>query len=483
VFWADLGPQMYYEHLGSLVVVSARDGRVLIHVPTFTWPMVDGHGPPFLRSAGAFNSQRYRVLARGGSATLAAPDARTATRMKRSRAARFVEGRRPAARIAANASQCMVVLGPPDGVGVSATLNPFQWIDHLNDAQQMSRLASQKLGVRVYSATDLGSLNSALGNAVGGGCTDVMLFITGEGFGSPTLEVPPALQDWVGGAKVIGSTPQAKTEVAPGQTITDKQLADALKRAYDAAPANAKPQYTIVIQQCFGGRMIPGLQGTPGLAAVAVSSDPNSEAARNAVAGASPFVNSMTDGLQNAFGAAGGKISWPDAVAQAFGYIVWSDGTQDDPQLLVNGKLLSARDSRTVGVHVWLMTLLGPGSITLAPPGTTYSISQPQSPIQFSLFEPLGTTLTLTATPRAGYYFDGWESGSECGTDQNFPSDKNPYTCTVNQNTLTTVQPDTFRVQMSAVFEKCPPPGTFVFNPPATEVAACPGLKTQQTTR
>jgi hypothetical protein len=36
---------------------------------------------------------------------------------------------------------------------------------------------------------------------------------------------------------------------------------------------------------------------------------------------------------------------------------------------------------------------------------------------------------------------------------------------------------------MSAVFEKCPPPGTFVFNPPATEVAACPGLKTQQTTR
>ena len=105
------------------------------------------------------------------------------------------------------------------------------------------------------------------------------------------------------------------------------------------------------------------------------------------------------------------------------------------------------------------------GSLTVTPPGLTVTDLIPHNPI---FDAPLGSTIHAEAHPTDGQsYFAGWE-GSQCGIERPDWTEAPTWDCTVGyENAL-----DWFVVMVVAHFDKCPPPGTFVFGPART----CPGV-------
>src|SRR5581483_4890270 len=117
-----------------------------------------------------YDSSRYRVLARGGGASMAS--VRSVARPSR---------RAPVAVAAAGSgARCMIIVGPPPSVlNTSNPLTMFSWGGHLNDADAMAQLA-QRMGVPSRRAYSLADLQDELGSASAQGCTDVLVFMTGE---------------------------------------------------------------------------------------------------------------------------------------------------------------------------------------------------------------------------------------------------------------------------------------------------------------
>lgn len=493
LYWADLQPENYFDHVGSLVVVAVRSGRVLLHEPTLTWPMVDGRTVAFLRSARAYDSRRYRVFARGGGASLAALDRpRLVSQAAFSRRAGW---RWPVAFPAAGAAaRCVIVVGPPPNV--LDTFNPltmFTWGGHLNDAEQMVALA-QQIGLPSRRAYNLRELRDELASAPAQGCTDVLVFITGEGSPAP-VAVPARFRRVLGGRQYLPvyGDQEPNIELAPdGTKITAKQLAAALKGAYDGAPAGAKPSYTLMIQECFGGRMLDAVGRVTGVSAVATSSSPNTEASRypsGIPRGASPWVNEMTDGILRSINATGKIISWGDTVGQAFNGL---PGSEDTPQLDVQGKILSkplppscsAQDAYAgtceapvgkIAVRVSVTSASednpgadGSGTVSVSPPGRTVEFPLSASgggPYYFYASE--GSSITFTADHGTGSYLDGiqTQNGASCdgnyddGTPSGYTDGGSPETCTFtvhgSQYIGTTYR---YSATVRAFFYPCPPP-------------------------
>ena len=515
LFWADLQPGYYFDHAGSLVLVAARGGRVLMHEPTLTWPLVDGRTPAFLRTRGGYDARRYRVLARGGGASQASLVATRALRPFPALRSPGVAALRPAAALrppavaaAGSGARCMIVVGPPPNV--LDTYNPLQmftWGGHLNDADQMAALA-QRLGVPVRRAYDLAQLRDELALAPQQGCTDVLVFITGEGSPAP-VAIPGPLRGVLGGRRyfpVYGSA-DPNVELGPnGGKITAAQLAQALQGAYSGAPAGAKPNFTLMLQQCFAGRMLDAVGKVTGVGAVATSSSATTEASRypsGIPRGASPWVNAMTDGLLSAAqGAAGKVLSWGDAVGQAFNSL---PASADIPQLDVHGTILSkapappqpacsaqaAYDelcqgpSGQVAVQVSVSTggdPTGAGTVTIQPPGETVSfplVSAAGGPWFFYAAE--GSAVTFTVNHAAGSYLDGiqTQNGARCdgqsddGTLSGQTNGGSPEICTFTVTggpALGTTL--AFSATVRAFFYPCPPAGT-IFSRPG-EMVDCP---------
>lgn len=522
LYWADLQPGYYFDHSGSLVVVAARGGRELMHEPTLTWPLVNGRTPAFLRTRHAYDSRRYRVLARGGGASEASlgawpggPPFPASVAAGRPGASEFgtaggtalsaaapgaptplaapAPGAPTALAAAGAGARCMVVVGPPPNV--LDTYNPLQmftWGGHLNDADQMAALA-QRLGVPVRRAYDLAQLRDELALAPQQGCTDVLVFITGEGSPAPG-EIPAPLRGVLGGRRyfpVYGNA-DPNVELGPnGDKITAAQLAQALQGAYSGAPAGAKPTFTLMLQECFAGRMLDAVGKVTGVGAVATSSSATTEASRypsGIPRGASPWVNAMTDGLLNAIdGAAGKVLSWGDAVGQAFGSL---PASADAPQLDVQGTILSkappqpscsAQDayfeqcqgpSGQVAVQVSVTSgsdATGAGTVTVSPPGETVTFplaTGAAGPWYFYAAE--GSAITFTANHIAGSYLDGiqTQNGARCdgqGDDGTLSGQVNggsPETCTftvTGHPALGTTY--AYSATVRAFFYPCPPPG------------------------
>jgi hypothetical protein len=497
VYWADLQPENYFDHVGSLVVVAVRSGRVLLHEPTLTWPLIDGRTAAFLRSAGAYDSRRYRVFARGGGASLASvqvPPIGAGARAVFSGRARV--GGPVAFPAAGRGGKCVIVVGPPRNVAdIRNPLTMFTWGGHLNDADQMAALA-QKLGLPSRRAYDLRELQDELASAPAQGCTDVLVFITGEGSPAP-VAIPPGLRDVLGGPRYLPvyGNPEPNIELAPdGTKITDKQLAAALKGAYDGAPAGAKPSYTLMIQECFGGRMLDAVGRLTGVSAVATSSAPNTEAARypkGFPSGASPWVNEMSDGILKAINT-GQARSWGDAVGQAFNGL---PGSEDTPQLDVQGKIISkpapppppscsAQDAYdgTCEAPVGMIAVAvrvtsgsegnnlanGSGTVSVSPPGRT--VEFPLSPSgggPYYFYAAEGSSITFTADHGSGSYLDGiqTQNGASCdgnnddGTPSGHTDGGSPATCTFtvhgSQYIGTTYR---YSATVRAFFYPCPPP-------------------------
>ncbi|MGB0093882.1 MAG: hypothetical protein WBP81_15295, partial [Solirubrobacteraceae bacterium] len=493
LYWADLQPESYFDHVGSLVVIAARSGRVLLHEPTLTWPVINGLTIAFLRSARAYNSRPYRVLARGSGASRVALDApRVGPEPGFSGRA---EWRWPVAYPAAgSAARCVIVVGPPPNV--LNTLNPltmFTWGGHLNDAEQMVALA-QRIGLPSRRAYNLRELQDELASAPAQGCTDVLVFITGEGSPAPAA-VPARLRGVLGGRKYfpVYGDQEPNIELAPdGRKITAKQLAAALKGAYERAPASAKPSYTLMIQECFAGRMLNAVGRVTGVSAVATSSSANTEASRypsGIPRGASPWVNEMTDGILRAINATGKIVSWGDTVGQAFNGL---PGSEDTPQLDVQGKILSkppppscsAQDAYSgacqapagmVAVAVSVTSAsqadpgaTGSGTVEVNPPGRTVEFPLSASdggPSYFYARE--GSSITFTADRGPGSYLDGiqTQNGARCdgsgddGTPSGHTDGGSPETCTFtvrgSQYIGTTYR---YSATVRAFFYPCPPP-------------------------
>jgi hypothetical protein len=319
----------------------------------------------------------------------------------------------------------MVVVGPPRNV-LNNPLSILTWGGHLNDADQMAALG-QTLGVPVTRAYSLSGIQAALNSAPQQGCTDILLFITGEGSPVP-FQIPAGLQPLLGGTRYIGGNSTPNIELDPnGTRIFAPQLARALGTAYAGAPAGAKPSFSLVVQECFGGRLFTSLADAPGVTVIATSSPAGGEAARNAVGGASPWVDGMTDGIQTAEGPKGG-IPWTPAVIQAFNGL---PPTDDEPQMDVQGKIISKptksapppspcqKPNHGGGIDVLLQGEFfgrqwASGEVTAS--STDGSAEQTATVgydyVSVGHFGPwqCGSTTTLRAIPAQGNHFDRWSS-------------------------------------------------------------------------
>ncbi len=411
LYWADLAPNKYFQHQGALVVIGQRTGRVLVEEATVTWPLIHDRPPPFLRTTAAYDSRSYRVLTRGSRAQTAVATIRASD---------------PPAHVAAGSgARCMIVAGPP-AASLNTPLRTLFWSGHLNDANQMIA-AGQRLGIPVQTVANLSQLQDALSSATAGGCTDIMIFMTGEGSPAPRFAIPGALRGLFGGRKAVFGDPDPNIELNPnGTKIYAKDLRDTLTKIYDDAPSNNKPSFSLVLQECFGGRFFPELGTAPGVKLIVASSSPGTEARRNLVGGASPFVNEMTDGIIEAFGP-GGVSSWPADLIKAFNAI---KPYGDDPQLDVRGKIISAptnsmpvpkcKPNEQGGIDLLLKgdyfgSEWGAGTVTArnsASPAVVEQASVGFDSVSAGHFGPwpCGTKTKLTATAPQGYHFDRWTS-------------------------------------------------------------------------
>jgi hypothetical protein len=130
--------------------------------------------------------------------------------------------------------------------------------------------------------------------------------------------------------------------------------------------------------------------------------------------------------------------------------------------------------ARGPGIHVVVISHMESwggqphGELTITPPGTPWT--DPTARIAFDGTVPLGSTIHAEAHPTdAETYFAGW-STTHCGNDRAVDAGNyNPtWDCTVGpENAL-----DQFTVNVIPEFDKCPPPGTYVFGPART----CPGV-------
>jgi hypothetical protein len=320
----------------------------------------------------------------------------------------------------------MIVAGPPAAT-LNGPLRTLFWSGHLNDADQMVAVG-KRLGIPVQSVANLSQLRDALGSATAQGCTDVMVFMTGEGSPAPQFTIPGPLRGLFGGRKAIYGDPDPNIELNPnGTKIYAKDLRDTLTTIYDDAPTDAKPNFSLVLQECFGGRFFDEVDKAPGVKVIATSSSPGTEARRNLVGGASPFVNHMTDGILRAAGP-GATSDWPNTLIKAFNAIA---PYGDDPQLDVQGKIISAppktnpppspcKAGAQGGIDLLLMgdffgNTWGAGTVTAtnsASPGSPEQASVGYDYVSAGHFGPwpCGTTTTLAATPAQGYHFERWES-------------------------------------------------------------------------
>ena len=413
LFWADLAPQKDLDHGSVLALIDARNGKVVRAGRLSRWPLVNGKLPAFLRSRQAYASRRYRVLARGGGRPLASGDLvmRSAFR----------------ARSAAAPGQCVIVLGPP-----STSAGDWNWGEHYADAAAFTTLA-RGLGISpIYPAYNSAQLADRISLAQSAGCSKITIFATGEG------SAPPGWIDPTNGSGPYPGNPRANLQIGDSRIWVDT-LAKVLTQRYTGRPAGSPPpQFTLIVQGCFSGRFVPGLQGVPGVNAVITSSAPNAEATRESNLGklldgasvASPFVTEMVTGIRAAFAGAGGNLG---AAARA-AFLNDVPYSSDEPEMLVNGQIIAKTepaqactmfhqpgcanfdggvydggDQRAYAVGS-LEINIGPGGYCQDLNPCKFTNCSPACPHLDTAF-PLGSRVTAIATPGTGSVFARWDQG------------------------------------------------------------------------
>ena len=428
LFWADLAPQMDLDHGSILLLIDTHSGRLVRGGTLLRWPLVNGRLPAFLRSSAAYASRRYRVLARAGARTLRSPDAvHRISRVTRPQAA--VAAPQRAGLASAAPGQCVIVVGPEPSYS-----RDWNWAEHYADAAKFTALAGD-LGIgSVYQAYNLAQLSDRIGLAQGNGCSQITIFATGEG------SAPPGWIDPVDGSGPYPGNPRANIQL-PGGRIYGPDLARVLEDRYAGTPPNVPaPSFTLILQGCFSGRMIPNLQGVPGVSAVITSSGPSTEATRETNfqkifnvftdPQASPFVSAIVTGIKNAFNGSGGEIG---AAARA-AFLNDVTPSTDAPELSVNGHIISKSppaagctqfhqpgcatyaggiydggDHRAYAVGS-LEIQVGPGGYCEGRTSCAFMNCAPACPHLDTAF-PFGTRVTAIATPGPNSQFARWDQG------------------------------------------------------------------------
>jgi hypothetical protein len=62
LYWQDLAPQAGFEHASEMLLINARNGRVMMRKKLLYWPIVNGKAPAYLRSPKAYSRNKYRVF-------------------------------------------------------------------------------------------------------------------------------------------------------------------------------------------------------------------------------------------------------------------------------------------------------------------------------------------------------------------------------------------------------------------------------------
>lgn len=172
-FWEDLAPSTGYPHPSMLILLDARNGRVLRRERYSWWPLIDGARPAFLSSPTRYTDRRYRIFAR--HADLVPGPAPAAERARaRARAAQTLGTGGDRTNPPDLSSQCLVLAGDFADPDLQANIAE---IHHL---ARSLRLAS----LDAHSGAEVDAALSAFDRSP---CTRVTLFVLGHGVPSTLL--------------------------------------------------------------------------------------------------------------------------------------------------------------------------------------------------------------------------------------------------------------------------------------------------------
>jgi hypothetical protein len=481
LYWEDLAPSALFAHPSVLLLIDARNGRVLSR-RDFEWrPLVNRRNAAFM-AARAAADPRYLVYANP------APAAR--------RPAPAPALQTSGATTPGTSRSCIVASGD---FGEPLTAPNFA---------ALRSFAKSALGEgHYYEAHSLAEIGDAIARAQEAGCRDLVLYLNGNQGAGRRDDFYRWAQGLPWGPYVsLESFRQWPLGAVKTKILTADDLRGELLRERVAHP---DLRVTLVVEACHSGDFpaainLPGQIPAADQIVTSVGADQLSIGPPDKLGRApSPFLAAFTEAagrylpqhldssLGDAIGATAPQVQQQVTAAgaamvggefpqspqfvttqEASGQVLPPAGA-DCPPASAQQRICQPPPGKVL-VVVSLHFMINPGAtgtISVSPPGRDVTAGSPHGPIPDIVFyaDP-GTALNFKATPGPGTYFNGWQVTSahaQCG-----PGSSTPPSCSIP---VTAVRAgERFAVNVIPWFLVCPPPGAHESSTSA--LRDCPGL-------